>query len=102
MNNLYLFTARRLPGRVASQQAAALLGFSVFDIPVLIKRKLLRPLGKPMPNAPKLFASVEILKLMEDEQWLSKSTQALSQYWKEKNLRKMSSSAKCKEANVEL
>jgi hypothetical protein len=57
-------------------------------MPVLITAKLLTPLGKPAPNAPKDFASVEILSAAQDRDWLSQATRLLSRYWSEKNNRK--------------
>ncbi len=88
-----VFNARRLPGRIPSELAAELLGFSKVDIPVLIQNKLLKPLGKPVPNAPKLFATVNIQELMSNSEWLSKATKALSAYWKGKNDRKFQNSS---------
>lgn len=83
-----IFTARRLPGRITAIQTAGLLGFQLHDIAPLMRRKLLRPLGKPAPNAPKWFASAAILKLAQDEQWLSKATELISRNWREKNVKR--------------
>ncbi len=80
-----LLRSHRLPGRLNAHQAAALLGFQPHDIPVLAAKKLLRPLGKPGPNAPKYFASSEVEKLACDAGWLSKAVQAMSDHWKGKN-----------------
>lgn len=51
-----LFNSVRLPARLDMEQTADLLGFQKHDIPVLIKAKLISPLGSPAPNAPKWFA----------------------------------------------
>ena len=51
-----ILNVRRLPARLNAEQTAALLGLSSHDIPVLVSAKLLRPLGKPVPNAAKWFA----------------------------------------------
>jgi hypothetical protein len=54
----------------------------------LIADKLLVPLGKPAPNAPKYFATVDILAAAQDREWLSQATKALSRYRQAKNSRK--------------
>ena len=82
---LALLNCRRLPGRLNTTEAAVILGFQEHDIPPLVAGKLLSPLGKPAPNAPKYFAAVEILKAAEDRDWLSQATRMLSRYWSEKN-----------------
>ena len=51
-----LLGIRRLPGRLTVAQASILLGFNSIDVPGLIAKRLLRPLGKPAPNAIKYFA----------------------------------------------
>lgn len=86
--NSNLFLCQRLPGRLDVAQTAVLLGFADHDIPVLVRAKLLKPLGNPAPNAPKYFAAVEIEKVMTDKDWLEKATKVISRHWKEKNLRK--------------
>ncbi len=50
--------------------------------------RLLKPLGNPAPNSVKYFAAVEVLELAKDRTWLAKVTNAVSHYWREKNLRK--------------
>ncbi len=42
-----LLEVRRLPGRLTVAQASILLGFNSIDLPVLITKRLLRPLGNP-------------------------------------------------------
>jgi hypothetical protein len=83
-----LLNCRRLPGRLNTTEAAVLLGFQEHDIPVLIAGKLLNPLGRPAPNSPKYFASVEIEALTRDRDWLSQATKALAKFWLSKNQRK--------------
>ena len=86
-----LLRAPRLPGRLNSPQTAALLGMSAHDIPVLIRKKLLKPLGRPSQQASKYFGAVEIEKLTSDSVWLGKATQALYDHWKDRNERDDSS-----------
>jgi hypothetical protein len=87
-----LLNCHRLPGRLNTSEVAVLLGFQEHDVPVLIAAKLLTPLGKPAPNAPKYFAAVDILSATQDRDWLSQATRLLSRYWSEKNTRKGRSS----------
>jgi hypothetical protein len=42
-----------LPARLDAKLTALVLGFQEHDIPVLIAAKMLKPLGKPVPNATK-------------------------------------------------
>jgi len=60
----------------------------LWEIALLIKRGLVKPLGRPGPNGDKFFATVTLSKLRQDEQWLSRATQAVSEHWKDKNARK--------------
>ena len=82
---LTLMNCRRLPARLSTGETAAILGFQEHDIAPLIAAKLLIPLGKPAPNAPKYFAAVDILSSAENRVWLSQATQALAKYWQRKN-----------------
>lgn len=75
----------RLPARLGASQTARLLGFAPHDIPVLVRKGLLKPLGHPAPNAPKYFARCEVTALAEDSKWLTRATQAITRYWREKN-----------------
>src|SRR5215831_7122884 len=86
-------TSPQLPGRLNSEQAAARLGFAPHDIPVLVKAKLLSPLGKPAPNAIKFFAAVVIERLAGDDSWLAKATNAIYAYWLRQNTRRRAGAA---------
>lgn len=74
-----------IPARLDAKQTAQLLGFQEHDVPILVSRELLAPLGKPMDNARKYFARVEIMERADDPAWLGKATKAVSQHWQEKN-----------------
>ena len=82
---LALLNCRRLAGRLPSGEAAALLGYKEEDMGRLIEAKLLKPLGDPAPNAPKLFSSVVIESLAANPDWQDRATRALQKYWKRKN-----------------
>ena len=64
-----------------------MLGFHEHDICVLAAAKMLVPLGKPAPNAPKYFATVDILTRGENRDWLSEATKTIAKYWLRKNQR---------------
>jgi len=85
---LALMNCRRLPARLTTGETSAILGFQEHDIAPLVAAKLLTPLGKPAPNAPKYFASVDILAAASDREWLSQATKALARHWYGKNQRK--------------
>jgi hypothetical protein len=80
-----LLRTPRLPGRLNTSQTAAVLGFSDHDLPILVLKKLLRPLGKPVLNSTKYYAAREMESLASDVAWLSKATQTLSDHWSQKN-----------------
>ncbi|HET7239272.1 MAG TPA: hypothetical protein VFI76_09605 [Terrimicrobiaceae bacterium] len=87
---LALLNCRRLPARLSTGEAAVLLGFQEHDIAPLIAAKLLAPLGRPVPNAPKYFATVDVLAVAQDREWLSQATRVPARHWRIKNSRKKS------------
>jgi hypothetical protein len=80
-----LLNCQRLPARLNTSETALLLGFQEHDIAPLIAAKLLVPLGKPAPNAPKYFAAVEIVERAANSEWLSTATKAIAKHWLRKN-----------------
>ena len=76
------------PARLTMEETGWALGFSAHEIPVLISRGLLKPLGHPVPNTMKWFAAATIEELRHDVKWLSRATDAMMEYWREKNARK--------------
>ena len=84
-DKLAVLNCRRLPARLNISETGLLLGFQEHDIPVLVAAKLLTPLGKPAQNAPKYFASIEILACADDREWLSSATRAIAKHWLQKN-----------------
>ncbi|HTR43448.1 MAG TPA: hypothetical protein VMH87_17685 [Pseudomonadales bacterium] len=84
-----LLSVRRLPGRINVDQAAQLLGFMPHDIPILIKAKLLKPLGKPVQQAAKYFAAIEVERLAQEEAWLDRATMTIYKYLVGQNQRRI-------------
>ena len=72
----------KIPGRLTAEQAAKILGFAPHDVPVLVKHRLLTPLGQPAQRSTKYFAAVEVFKLVADTKWLGKATKIISGNWK--------------------
>ncbi len=76
----------RLPGSIAPEEVAVLLGVSVESVTILVKCSFLVPLGRPLaPNAPRRFASVEIEGLTRDVERMNRMHQVLTKYWRTRN-----------------
>jgi hypothetical protein len=80
-----LLSLPRLPGRLDSEQAAAVLGFRPHDLPVLIKAKLLRTLGNPTQQAVKFYCSAEVEKAAKDANWLNRASRTVYSFWENQN-----------------
>lgn len=76
---------RLFPARFCAWHSAAVLGCETHHIPILVKAKLLKPLGNPPRNAPKYFSRDYILRLASDERWLTKMSEALVEHWANRN-----------------
>ena len=85
MNEKSILLLSRLPARLDMNQTAEILGFLSYEIPVLMRLGLLKPLGRPVQNSEQFIAKVDLDKLRNDREWLSKATAAISLYWQNKN-----------------
>ena len=74
-----------VPARLDATQAAWFLGFELHEIPILIAAHLLKPLGHPARNATKFFATQALEQLRRDEKWLARASDAICEYWRERN-----------------
>src|SRR5438132_357961 len=83
---------KSLPARLTAEHAAWFLGFAAHEIPVLVAKGLLRPLGHPAHNGQKYFLAATLEELRRDEKWFSKASDAIVEYWRCKNSRKAQSS----------
>jgi hypothetical protein len=90
---LAVLNCHRLPARLNTSEVAILLGFQEHDIAPLIAARLLVPLGKPAPNAPKYFAAVDVVACSERREWLSEATKAIAKHWLRKNGQKPASAS---------
>jgi len=75
----------RLPARLTVDEAAVLLGFHEEAISVLMKAKMMEPLGGHAPGVQRMFAAVEIQRLHNDVKWLSKATRVLREHFRLRN-----------------
>ena len=82
---------KNAPGRLTAEQAAWFLGFSPHEIPILIAKGLLKPLGHPAHNGQKYFLAKILEDLRRDEKWFGKASDAIVEYWRYKNGRKSQS-----------
>jgi hypothetical protein len=72
------------------KQAARYLGFEPHEITILIAAGCLKPLGHPARNATKFFATQALEQLGQDEKWLARASDAICEYWRERNARNRS------------
>lgn len=75
-------TLLRLPATLTDVKTGWLLGIATEGIGILVREKLLKPLGEAGPNDAKRFATSYILNLATDRQWLDEATNTL---YKERN-----------------
>jgi hypothetical protein len=81
----FLSLSAKMPARLSVEQVAWLLNCQPHDVPVLVRARLLKPLGNPPPNARKLFAADEVMELCRDKAWLTKVSNAIHDGWRKKN-----------------
>jgi len=87
----FLALMGQLPARLTAEQAAWVLNCQPHDIPALVACRLLKPLGYPPANGVKYFATTLVLEATKDPAWLTKITNAIYGYWREKNAQKKTS-----------
>jgi hypothetical protein len=85
---------RHLPDQLTATETAAKLNLSPHEIPILVAKGLLKPLGHPAPNGPKFFLTTTLKDLERDEKWHGKVRDAIQEYWRYKNGRKQDSTEK--------
>lgn len=72
----------RYPARLSAQEAAWYLGIQLHDVRTLVAAKLLKPLGRPSSNAPKVFATAALDELRSDVRWLERASETITDHWK--------------------
>ena len=76
---------RHLPAQLSASEASHLLGCAPHDVPVLVAKGLLKPLGNPTPNAVKYFARVTLEELCDDAKWIFRVRATIIEFWRMKN-----------------
>ena len=87
------WAAKELPARLHADQVAKLLNCTCEDVAILSASGTLKPLGKPRPNAVKLFSTIELFTLIADRDWLDEATKTIGQHWRRKNARRQGGAA---------
>jgi hypothetical protein len=91
-----------LPGRFCAWQFAATVGCEEKHVPILIAKRLAKPLGNPPKNGPKYFSRDYVLNLAADERWLARMSDALVEHWADRNkIGKSKSSARYRKSKSE-
>jgi hypothetical protein len=62
----FLALTGQLPARLTAEQVGWVVNCQAHDVAVLVKRRLLKPLGNPAPRSIKYFATAEVLELAKD------------------------------------
>ena len=81
------------PACVGVEEAAAILGWPQYFFPVLMRAGHLKPLGKPMRNARKWFATCDLERLGRDSDWLDKAIRIAEKHVQASNLKQRSKPA---------
>ena len=87
-----------VPARLDATQAAWFLGFEPQEIPMLVAAGLLKPLGHPARNSTKFFATETLEQFRRDEKWLARASDAIANYWRERNARRTTCGRGAKES----
>lgn len=77
----FLTLLGQLPTRLWAEQAAWVLNCQPHDIPALITARLLKPLGNPIANSFKYFATADLLEQIKDRNWLVRETNTIYTHW---------------------
>lgn len=85
MNEKSAINVENLPARLTINPAGDLLGFQPYEMGILLKAKLLKPLGSPAQNGHKYFAKTDILRLTLDRDWLDKATRIVAKAVQNRN-----------------
>jgi len=76
---------RPWPACVGVEEAARIFGWPLYFFPVLMRVGHLKPLGKPMQNARKWFATCELERLSQDRDWLDRAIRIMEKHVQEAN-----------------
>ncbi len=81
----FLTLIGRSPARLTVAETAWYLGFYPHEIPILVAKKILKPLGEPPPNASKYFSVHELERMRGDIEWMARASRAVILHRRDKN-----------------
>ena len=84
-----VLNALRLPATLRAEEAAALLGRSPHDMPILASAGILMPLNEvdATSNSVKYYATSDVVALCGDVKALRRMTREIARFWAKKNSR---------------
>ena len=85
MDRQPLTPPRVRPACVGIEDAARIFGWPQYYLPMLMRAGHLKPLGKPMQNGRKWFATVDIEQASANPDWLDKAIRIIGKSINEKN-----------------
>lgn len=81
----FLIVLKQVPFRLTSEQVAWLLNCRPQNIPYLVAKGHLQPLGDPPENAVKHFLREKVIELGRSPKAMAKITNAIHKQWADKN-----------------
>ena len=78
-------TGQFWPACLCAEDAARFLGWPPYFMPLLARAGHLKPLGKPVQNSRKWYATVELERLSRDPAWLDKAVRIVDRLVREAN-----------------
>ncbi len=76
---------RHFPGMLSRQQAAWRLGVEEHEIDILASAGRVTALGKPKKNGKRVFANVEIERIIQDQDSMHRNQRTIIEFWEKKN-----------------
>ena len=73
------------PACLCAEDAARFLGWPPYFMPLLARAGHLKPLGRPVQNSRKWYATVELERLSRDPAWLDKAIRIVDRLVREAN-----------------
>ena len=73
------------PACLCAEDAARFLGWPPYFLPLLARAGHLKPLGRPVQNSRKWYATAELERLGRDHEWLDKASRIVDRMVREAN-----------------
>ena len=78
-------TGQFWPACLCAEDAARFFGWPPYFMPLLARAGHLKPLGRPVQNSRKWYATVELERLSRDPAWLDKAVRIVDRLVREAN-----------------